>query len=161
MTDPARGPSSAPQLILAFDFGTRRIGVASGDTLTSTARPLITLTVANGTHWREIDKLIADYRPARLIVGLPYNMDGTPTALTGPARQFARELLTRYAVSVALVDERLSSREAEAQLRDARAQGLKRRRLTHADVDMTAAKILLERWFDDPSAAEPLSIENT
>jgi putative Holliday junction resolvase len=83
-------------------------------------------------------------------------MDGTPTALTEPVRAFARELLARYALEVALVDERLSSREAEAQLRDARAQGLKRRRLTHADIDMTAAKILLERWFDDPSAAEPV-----
>jgi putative Holliday junction resolvase len=161
MGDPTQGPSSTPQLILAFDFGTRRIGVASGDTLTATARPLTTLTVSNGTPWREIDRLVADYRPARLIVGLPYNMDGTPTTLTGPTRHFARELLTRYAVAVALVDERLSSREAEAQLRNARALGLKRRRLTHADVDMTAAKILLERWFDDPSAAEPLSIGNT
>jgi putative Holliday junction resolvase len=147
---------SAPQLILAFDFGTRRIGVASGDTLTRTAHPLVTLNVTGTTPWTEIGKLIADYRPARLIVGLPYNMDGTPTSLTEPVRVFARELLARYALEVALVDERLSSREAEAQLREARAQGLKRRRLTHADIDMTAAKVLLERWFDDPSAAEPV-----
>lgn len=154
-------PISAPQLILAFDFGTRRIGVASGDTLTATARPLVTLNVSNGMPWREIDRLIADYRPARLIAGLPYNMDGTPTALTEPARHFARELADRYGLTVVLVDERLSSREAEAQLRDARAQGLKRRRLTHADVDMTAAKILLERWFADPAAAESLSIEKS
>ena len=151
--------TSAPQLILAFDFGTRRIGVASGDTLTGTARPLITLNVSGELPWRDLDKVFADYRPARLVVGLPYNMDGTPTPLTEPARTFARELLDRYALPVALVDERLSSREAEAQLRDARAQGLKRRRLTHADVDMTAAKVLLERWFENPSAAEQLSTE--
>ena len=86
-------------------------------------------------------------------------MVGTPTTLTEPARNFARGLLQRYAAPVALVDERLSSREAEAQLRNARAQGLKRRRLTHGDVDMTAAKVLLERWFEDPSAAENLSSE--
>ena len=147
---------SAPELLLAFDFGTRRIGVASGDTLTRTARPLITLNVTSGPPWKEIDKLIDDYRPARLIVGLPYNMDGTPTTLTETAREFGRELAKRYQLPVLLVDERLSSREAEAQLRDARAAGLKRRRLTHADVDMTAAKILLERWFDAPSAAEAL-----
>jgi putative Holliday junction resolvase len=143
-----------PQLILAFDYGTRRIGVASGDTLTQTARPLTTLDCAGGPPWAAIDRLVAEYQPARLVVGLPYNMDGTPTALTDSARDFARQLVVRHRIPVALVDERLSSREAEAQLRDARARGLKRRRLTHADVDMTAAKILLERWFQEPSGTE-------
>jgi putative Holliday junction resolvase len=148
---------TGPQLILAFDFGTRRIGIASGDTLTRTARALTTVSVASDLPWQEIDKLVSDYRPARLIVGLPYNMDGTPTALTGKTRKFALELAARFKVEVLLVDERLSSREAEAQLRNARAAGLKRRRLTHADVDMTAAKVLLERWFDDPSAAQQIA----
>lgn len=148
------GPAAAPQIILAFDFGTRRIGVASGDTLTQTARALTTLDCPSGPPWAAIDKLIAEYRPAQLVVGLPYNMDGTATLLTEASRSFARELRVRHALAVALVDERLSSREAEAQLRDARAQGLKRRRLTHADVDMAAAKILLERWFQEPAAAE-------
>lgn len=148
------GPAAAPQIILAFDFGTRRIGVASGDTLTRTARALTTLDCPSGPPWAAIGKLIAEYRPAQLVVGLPYNMDGTATLLTEASRSFARELRVRHALAVALVDERLSSREAEAQLRDARAQGLKRRRLTHADVDMAAAKILLERWFQEPAAAE-------
>lgn len=157
MVGPATGPTSAPQLILAFDYGTRRIGVASGDTLTRTARALTTLDCPSGPPWPALTKLIAEYRPAQLVVGLPYNMDGTPTLLTETTRAFARELLARYIIAVALVDERLSSREAEAQLREARAQGLKRRRLTHADVDMAAAKVLLERWFQDPAAAETLS----
>jgi putative Holliday junction resolvase len=152
MADPAKGPPQ-PQLILSFDYGTRRIGVASGDTLTRTARALITLNCAGQVPWAAIGKLMDEYRPARLVVGLPYNMDGTPTALTEAARAFAHELSARYGLPVALVDERLSSREAEAQLRNARAQGLKRRRVTHGDVDMTAAKVLLERWFDDPSSA--------
>ena len=147
---------TAPELILAFDFGTRRIGVASGDTLTRTARALLTLNISSTFPWKEIDKLVSDYRPARLIVGLPYNMDGTPTSLTETSRAFGRDLAARYTRPVSLVDERLSSREAEAQLRDARAAGLKRRKLTHGDVDMTAAKILLERWFDAPDAAEAL-----
>lgn len=82
-------------------------------------------------------------------------MDGTPTALTETCRTFARDLASRHGVTVALVDERLSSREAEAQLRSARAQGLKRRRVTHGDIDMAAAKVLLERWFDDPGATVP------
>lgn len=81
-------------------------------------------------------------------------MDGTPTPLTDAARGFARELQDRFGVTACLMDERLSSREAEAELRHARSTGLKRRRLTHADVDMTAAKIVLERWFANPAAAE-------
>jgi putative holliday junction resolvase len=140
-------PATPPQLILAFDFGTRRIGLATGDTLTRTARGLSTLECVRGTPWAEIDRICADLQPSQLVVGLPHNMDGTPTALTAPARSFAAELAARYAKPVALVDERLSSREAEAELRNARAAGLKRRRATHADVDMTAARILLQRWF--------------
>ena len=141
-------------IILAFDFGTRRIGVASGDTLTHTAHGLNTLECAKGIPWAAIDRIVADYLPARMIVGIPYNMDGTPTTLTPASRDFARDLKQRYQVAVALVDERLSSREAEAQLRRARASGLKRRRTTHGDVDKVAASILLGRWFDDPAAAE-------
>ena len=150
-------PPPTTGTVLAFDFGTRRIGVASGDTLTQTARALTTLDCPSGPPWAAIGKLIAEYRPAQLVVGLPYNMDGTPTAHTTATRAFASELRTRHAIAVALVDERLSSREAEAQLRQARAAGLKRGRVTHADVDMTAAKILLERWFQDPSAAQPIA----
>lgn len=144
--------SSRPEIIFAFDYGTRRIGVASGDTLTRTARGLATIEAA--PPWDAIAKLIADYRPTQLVVGVPYNMDGTPTLLTDAAREFARALHQRYGLPACLIDERLSSREAEAELRHARASGLKRRRLTHADVDMTAAKIVLERWFQNPSAAE-------
>ena len=144
----------SPQIILAFDFGTRRIGVASGDTLTRAAHGLVTLDCATTMPWDAIAKLIAEYRPTQLVVGVPYNMDGTPTLLTEAARDFARALHQRYGLPACLMDERLSSREAEAQLREARSSGLKRRRLTHADVDMTAAKIVLERWFMDPAAAE-------
>ena len=145
-------PSGAPQIILAFDYGTRRIGVASGDTLTRTARALATLRCAPAVPWEQIDRLVADYRPAQFVVGVPYNMEGTPTLLTKASRRFANELKNRYALPVALVDERLSSREATDQLRDARSKGLKRRRTTREDVDMVAARIVLERWFDDPAA---------
>jgi putative Holliday junction resolvase len=147
-----------PLVILAFDYGTKRIGVASGDTLTGTARALTTLESKNtnvnfesGIPWPAIDKLIREYQPAQFVVGLPWNMDGTPTLLTEASRAFGAELQTRYNKPVALVDERLSSREAEAQLREARASGVKKRRNTHADVDMIAAKILLEQWLRDPT----------
>ena len=144
----------APHIILAFDFGTRRIGVASGDTLTGTARALTALQCTPNVPWPQIDRLVEEYRPHQFVVGLPYNMDGTPTLLTEASRRFAIELKSRYAQSVALVDERLSSREASEQLREARARGLKRRRTTREDIDMIAARILLERWFDNPAAAQ-------
>lgn len=152
MVDSGATPS-APQIILAFDFGTRRIGVASGDSLTRTARELTTLSAARGTPWPEIDRLVGEYRPSQFVVGVPYNMDGTPTALTKPARRFAVEIKARYSQPVALVDERLSSVEASAQIQAARSQGLKRRRASHADIDRVAARILLERWFSEPGAA--------
>lgn len=82
-----------------------------------------------------------------MLVGIPYNMDGTPTALTQACRHFASELEQRYGLPVELVDERLSSREARGQLREARATGLKARRVRRGDIDRTAAKVLLERWF--------------
>lgn len=143
-----------PQVILAFDYGTRRIGVASGDTLTRTARALTTLEWNDGVPWTAISKLVREYQPAQFVVGLPWNMDGTPTLLTDASRAFGAELKARYNKPVALVDERLSSREAESLLRDARASGFKKRRNTHADVDMIAARILLEQWLENPAGAE-------
>jgi putative holliday junction resolvase len=153
--------SGTPQIIFAFDFGTRRIGVASGDTLTRTAHGVATFDCSPQIPWVRIGKLVSEYRPAQLVVGVPYNMDGTPTLLTDSAREFARELRDRFRLPACLMDERLSSREAEAELREARASGLKRRRLTHGDVDMTAAKIVLERWFSNPTAAEALRADPT
>ena len=102
--------------------------------------------------WAAIAKLVQEYQPSQFVVGLPWNMDGTPTLLTDASRAFGAELQTRYQKPIALVDERLSSREAEAQLRDARASGIKKRRNTHADVDMIAAKILLEQWLRSPTS---------
>lgn len=156
MTGPAGGASTRPEIIIAFDYGVRRIGVASGDTLTRTARPVTTLECTPGVPWTQIDSLIHEYRPAQVVVGLPLNMDGTPTLLTEASRAFGLEIKTRCQTPVALVDERLSSREAEALLRAARASGLKRRRTTHADVDKIAARILVERWLENPEAAEKL-----
>jgi putative Holliday junction resolvase len=135
-------------LVLAFDFGTRRIGIASGDTLTCTARPLTTLEYAGATPWAAIDRVLGDYSAQQLVVGVPYNLDGSETHLTRPSLEFAAALGERAVLPVALVDETSSSREAEAELKAARAQGLKRRRVTHSDVDRIAAKVILQRWFE-------------
>jgi putative Holliday junction resolvase len=141
--------ASTPTIVVALDFGLRRIGVASGDTLTRAAHPRT--TVANGPQgpdWRAIDRVLADTRPARIAVGEPYNADGSVSPLTEAARRFAAELAQRCHLPVDLVDERWSSQDAEERLRDARASGDRRRRVTKEDVDAAAAAVILERWFE-------------
>lgn len=149
---PTSSTSSSPIIILAFDYGTRRIGVASGNTLSRTAQALCTLECKQQQPpWLEIDKLIRDYLPGQLVVGLPYNDDGTPTGMTAPAQDFAAQLAERSKLPVALMDERHSSKEAERELAHLRRSGIKTRRVTHADVDMMAARVVLERWFAEQS----------
>ncbi len=142
-------PDRAPAIVLALDFGLKRIGIASGDTLTRTAHPRG--TVANGPRgpdWTALRKLLDDLRPARLAVGEPYNADGSASPLTETARRFAAELEQRSSLPVDLVDERWSSQDAGERLRAARASGLRGKRVSKADVDATAAAVILERWFE-------------
>jgi putative pre-16S rRNA nuclease len=144
---PDRG---AVQTVVALDFGLKRIGIASGDTLTRAAHPR--LTIANGPQgpdWAAFDRVLADVRPARIVVGEPYNADGSVSALTEAARRFAAGLAQRSNLPVDLVDERWSSQDAEERLRDARATGERRRRVTKQDVDAAAAAVILERWFSE------------
>jgi putative holliday junction resolvase len=133
---------------LAFDFGLRRIGVAIGNTLTMSARPLTTLAARDGDpDWAEIDRLVRDYAPQICIVGIPYNMDGSEATLAPRAREFAARLRDRAAAAIALVDERLSSRAADDVLREERAGGSRPRRVRSGDVDRMAAAILLMQWL--------------
>lgn len=145
---PASSPTS-PIVILAFDYGTRRIGVASGNTLTRMAQPLCTLECKPQVPWHEIERLLRDYLPGQLVVGLPYNDDGSATGMTAAAQAFAAELEQRFKLPVAMMDERHSSKEAERELAQLRRSGVKTRRVTHADVDMAAAKVVLARWFSE------------
>jgi putative holliday junction resolvase len=145
------GPASgAPWVVLAFDFGHRRIGVACGDTISRTAAPLDAVPVTSGgPRWEIIDALLREWQPALIVVGLPYNVDGSDSTMTSAAREFAAELERRCRLKVVLVDERYSSREAEARLKSERAAGLRRRRVAKADVDAAAACVILERWFSE------------
>ncbi len=145
------GPASGtPRVVLAFDFGHRRIGVACGDTVSRTAAPLAAVpAAAAGPRWEAIDALLREWQPALVVVGLPYNVDGSDSAMTSDARSFATELTRRHRLQVVLVDERYSSREAEARLKSARESGLRRRRVVKADVDAAAACVILERWFTE------------
>jgi putative Holliday junction resolvase len=147
MPDP--GSQRKISVVLALDFGLKRIGIASGDTLTRSAHPLgIIGNGSQGPDWPALQKLVEDLRPTRLAVGEPYNVDGSESPLTAVVRRFAAELKERCLLPVDLVDERWSSQDAEERLRAARASGLRGRRVTAADVDATAAAVILERWFE-------------
>ena len=135
--------------VLALDFGLKRIGVASGDTLTRTARPRGAIGNGHGgPDWAALQRILDDVRPARIAVGEPYNADGSASPLTETVRRFAAELKQRSSLPVDLVDERWSSQDAEERLRTARASGLRAKRVSKADVDATAAAVILERWFE-------------
>jgi putative Holliday junction resolvase len=147
---PAAPGDGTPRVVLAFDFGRRRIGVACGDTVSRTAAPLDAMPVGtDGPRWQLIDALLRDWQPALIVVGLPYNVDGSDSPMTSAARAFAAELERRCLLQVVLVDERYSSMEAEARLKSARESGLRRRRVVKADVDAAAACVILERWFSE------------
>ena len=130
--------------VLGFDFGRRNIGVAVGQSLTGSATPLLCLRRARGAapDWGRIARLIEDWRPGQMVVGLPLNMDGSDTDLTPEARRFSRQLAARFGLPVALADERLSSREA-------RTRGGPRRNPSDGVYDALAAQVILETWFGE------------
>ena len=149
---PSGSRSSGPVVAIGFDFGLRRIGVAAGDTLTRGARPVGFLPASGGEpDWQAVARVVADWDPAVLVVGVPYNMDGTAGPLTPAALGFAAELERRFQRPVVGVDERLSSREAEDLLRRQRVSGERTRRVRHGDVDAVAACVLLEQWLRERS----------
>ncbi len=140
-SSPAEAPgAAAPQIVLAFDFGQRRIGVACGDTVSRSASHARALACrSQGVPWEAVDALIREWGPGLLVVGLPYNVDDSESA---------GALAARYALPVELVDERYSSMEAVDRLRQARASGLRKRRVAKGDIDAAAARVILERWFN-------------
>jgi putative Holliday junction resolvase len=135
------------EVLLAFDYGSRRIGVAVGQTTTGTASPAGVIPVAGTPDWAALERCVREWSPARLLVGLPYNMDGTETLLTGTCRGFGKELSRRFGLPVEFVDERLTSAAAQADLRDARRSGARTRRVTREDIDANAARVILETWL--------------
>ena len=120
--------------VLAFDFGLKRIGVAVGEPELRTAHPLPAVS-----DFLQIQKLVAEWKPTRLVVGRPTSANGEPHRMTRQAEDFARRLERRFKVPVARVDERYTSVEAEHRLR-----GLKNKA-----VDSVAAQLILEQYFDE------------
>lgn len=135
---------TSSEILLGFDFGTKRIGVAVGQTITKTARPLITLPAKQGEpEWTSIDKIVKTWRPDMLVVGIPLNMDSTEQPITFAARRFEQALRERYPIPVVGIDERLTTREAREQI--FKKGGYKA--LQNRQIDSVAAQLILETWF--------------
>ena len=120
-------------VVLGFDFGTRRIGVAIGNRLTGHARPLTTIDSSDDdVRWKSLSALIDEWQPVALAVGIPRHPDATPHAMTTRCERFARQLEGRYRLPVAHIDERYSSAVVAHE----------------ADVDAAAAALILQQWLD-------------
>jgi len=136
--------------VLAFDFGEKRIGVATGETLLASAHPLTVIRAeSNDERFAAIGKLIAEWQPERLVVGLPTHADGTPHEMTRLATKFAERLQKRFNLPVSMADERLSSLDAEARLRETGRNAKSAKPL----LDAVAAQLILQTWFESSSHA--------
>ena len=134
-------------MILAFDYGTQKIGVASGNSLLGTATPLKALPCKNTQpNWDDIAALLKEWEPEGLVVGLPLNMDGSESESTARAKKFANRLKGRFGMKVWLVDERLSTREARERI------GI---RQADSRVDSMAAVIIAEGFLSEGGEALP------
>ncbi len=139
--------TSPDATVLAFDFGTRRIGVAVGNTLTRAAHPLATIEdERSDQRFAAISALIAEWQPGTLVVGLPTHADGSEHEMTQRARRFARQLEGRFHLPVEMVDERWTTQAAQSAQDDAGSAGRKGRALR----DQVAAQLILQSWFDEP-----------
>lgn len=128
----------ADEVVLGFDFGERRTGIAIANTVTRQARPLTTIEAhAGAARWNAVQSLVDEWHPARFVVGIPRHPDGAPHAMTARCERFARQLEGRYGRPVARVDERYSS----AVTRQV------------ADVDAEAAAVILQQWLNEGADA--------
>lgn len=142
-----------PRILFGIDFGTKRIGIAVGQTVTRTSRPLDTIPAKNGVpNWELLDKHVKKWRPDAMVIGIPLNMDGTTQPLTEIAQNFAMEVEKRYEVIVYAVDERLTTKDARERLFD--AGGYKA--LADGQVDRVAAQLILQNWFAENMSGDDL-----
>lgn len=133
--------SKAAQQYLAFDFGTKHIGVAVGQTISESAQGLCQIKAQDGIpEWEELDKLIKEWKPDALVIGLPLNMDGSESQMSARARKFHNRLADRYTLPCYMMDERLSSREVKSRQTDS-GKNLSQ------EIDSLAAAVILESWM--------------
>ena len=129
----------SPRTLLSFDFGTRRVGVATGNTVTRTATPLTTVAAEGDARFEAIGRLLSEWQPDALVVGVPRHPDGAPHDNTRRAQRFARQLAGRFGLPVHEVDERYTTTEAHA--------------LGAADADAAAAALILEQFLREHDAS--------
>jgi putative Holliday junction resolvase len=131
--------------LLAFDYGTKNIGVASGQTITRSASSLAPLKAKDGVpDWTQIEKVLTKWKPDLVLIGLPLNMDETESELSARARKFANRLHGRFGVKIELVDERLTSFEAKGEIISRGGS----RDYKNNPVDSIAARLILEAWLE-------------
>lgn len=137
--------------VLAFDFGTSSIGCAVGQSITGTAQGLPAFKARDGIpDWQQIERVIQEWQPDLLVIGLPLNMDGTPQSLTERARKFANRLNGRFNLPIALQDERLTTVEARSMIFERGGY----RALKKQKVDSISACLILESWFENATSAD-------
>ncbi len=160
--DHGSNPAAAParRVALGFDFGRARIGVAVGEAVTGAARPLRALpTRQQRPDWDAIGRLIQEWRPDWLVVGVPRHADDTASTVTEAALRFSHQLQGRFHLPVATIDERLSSWEAEQRWFEAAAG--RRRRNNDPALDAQAAAVILESWFNHQRSLAPCATPNS
>lgn len=150
----SRIPNPVVGTLLAFDFGTQRIGVAVGNTFSASSRPLTTISEEkNEIRFAAIAALVKEWQPCALLVGLPANDDGTPHELTALCRRFANRLNGRFGLTTILVDERYTSLAASEQLNKEGIRGREQKSL----IDQYAAQQILQAYLDEPAACVNVS----
>ncbi len=143
---------SQPQLIMAFDFGTQKMGMAVGQSLIESANPLTLFPMKDGIpNWDELLKIVKQYQPNLFLVGLPLNMDDSESELSTRSRKFARRLRHQTNIETLMVDERLTTREARDELGHYQAQG----RAKKLSADSVAAALFIESWYRNPEGLTP------
>lgn len=143
---------SQPQMLMAFDFGTQKMGIAVGQSLIESSNPLPLFPMRDGIpNWDELLKIVKQYQPNLFLVGLPLNMDDTESELSTRARKFARRLRHQTNIETLMVDERLTTREARDELQYYQAQG----RGKKLAADSIAAALFIDSWYRAPQGLQP------
>ena len=149
---PALPQLAHPQLIMAFDFGTQKTGMAVGSSLIESANPLPLFPMKDGIpNWDNLLKIVKQHQPTLFLVGLPLNMDDSESELSARARKFARRLRHQTNIETLMVDERLTTREARDELDHYQAQG----RGKNLSADSLAAALFIESWYRNPEGLKP------
>jgi putative Holliday junction resolvase len=131
--------------VIGFDFGQKRIGIAVGNNISKTAQALITIdSSSNNQKFEVIQKIIEEWQPISIVVGVPFNVDGSEHKVTNLSRKFAKQLEQKYSLPTHLIDERYTSIEANHEIKDKKID-LKKKKLL---IDQIAAKIILQSYLD-------------